>query len=356
VGQRAVTSPLNEALYFTAPGQVTLRREPCPALGPGQVRVRTRLSAISPGTEMLIYRGQMPQGLAADEALEALAGPLAYPLKYGYAAVGQVTDLGAGVDDSWAGRWVFAFQPHQACFVAAVDSLLPVPEGIPPERAAFLPNMETAINFLLDGAPLLGERVVVLGQGVVGLLTTALLARFPLAALVVFDRYALRRETALALGATLALDPAAPDALDAARAHLGARDLYDGADLTYELSGNPEALNLAFALTGFAGRLVIGSWYGTKRAALDLGGRFHRSRIRLLSSQVTTLAPEHTGRWSKARRLALAWEMLRRFPAERLITHRVPFIEAPTAYRLLDQQPENAIQVILTYPTNQATM
>jgi len=320
------------------------------------VRVRTRLSAISPGTEMLIYRGQMPQGLAADEALEALAGPLAYPLKYGYAAVGQVTDLGAGVDDSWAGRWVFAFQPHQACFVAAVDSLLPVPEGIPPERAAFLPNMETAINFLLDGAPLLGERVVVLGQGVVGLLTTALLARFPLAALVVFDRYALRRETALALGATLALDPAAPDALDAARAHLGARDLYDGADLTYELSGNPEALNLAFALTGFAGRLVIGSWYGTKRAALDLGGRFHRSRIRLLSSQVTTLAPEHTGRWSKARRLALAWEMLRRFPAERLITHRVPFIEAPTAYRLLDQQPENAIQVILTYPTNQATM
>lgn len=339
----------NEALYFTAPRQVALRREPCPAPGPGQVRVRTRLSAISPGTEMLLYRGQMPSSLPADEALEALAGPLAYPLKYGYAAVGQVTDLGPGVPEAWAGRWVFAFQPHQTCFVATVASLHPVPTDIPPERAAFLPNMETAVNFLLDGAPLIGERVAVLGQGVVGLLTTALLARFPLAALVAFDRYPLRRETARALGATLALDPAAPDALEAARVHLAAHDRYAGADLTYELSGNPAALNLALALTGFAGRVVIGSWYGTKRAALDLGGRFHRSRIRLLSSQVTTLAPEHTGRWDKARRLALAWEMLRTFPAERLITHRIPFAQAAQAYRLLDAQPDRAIQVILTY-------
>ncbi len=341
----------NLALYFTAPRQVELRAEPCPAPGPGQVRVHTLVSAISPGTEMLIYRGQMPQGLAADEALASLAGALAYPLKYGYAAVGRVTDLGPGVDAGWKHRLVFAFQPHQRCFVAAPEDLLPVPDDIPPERAAFLPNMETAVNFLMDGAPLIGEKVAVLGQGVVGLLTTALLSRFPLEALVVLDRYPRRRETAQRLGATLALDPAAPDALEAARAHLHARDLYDGADLTYELSGNPAALDFALALTGFAGRVVIGSWYGTKRAPLDLGGRFHRSRIRLLSSQVSTLAPQHTGRWNKARRLHTAWEMLRAFPAEHLITHRVPFTEAATAYRLLDQQPENAIQVILTYPT-----
>ena len=339
----------NLALYFTAPRQVELRTEACPPPGPGQVRVHTRVSAISPGTEMLIYRGQMPQGLAADEALESLAGALAYPLKYGYAAVGQVTDLGPGVDAGWKHRLVFAFQPHQRCFVTSVESLLPVPDGLPPERAAFLPNMETAVNFLMDGAPLIGEQVAVLGQGVVGLLTTALLSRFPLAALAVFDRYPRRREAAQRLGATLALDPAAPDALEAARAHLHARDLYDGVDLAFELSGNPAALDFALALTGFAGRVVIGSWYGSKRAPLDLGGRFHRSRIRLLSSQVSTLAPEHTARWNKARRLRTAWDMLRTFPAERLITHRFAFAQAAEAYRLLDERAGEAIQVIFTY-------
>ncbi len=339
----------NLALYFTAPHQMELRAEPCPPPGAGQVRVHTLVSAISPGTEMLIYRGQMPQGLAADEALASLSGALAYPLKYGYAAVGRVTDLGAGVDAAWQGRLVFAFQPHQQCFVTPVDSLLPVPEGIPPERAVFLPNTETAVNFLLDGAPRIGEKVAVLGQGVVGLLTTALLARFPLTALVTFDRYPRRRAQSVAWGATLALDPLAEDALAQARAHLDAQSLYDGADLTYEVSGNPQALNLALELTGFAGRVVIGSWYGTKRSPIDLGGRFHRSRIRLLSSQVSTLDPEHTARWDKARRLAVAWDALRTLPAEHLITHRIPFTQAAEAYRLLDERPQEAIQVLLTY-------
>ena len=340
---------MNEALYFTAPRQVEHRAEPCPAPARGQVRVRTLASAISPGTEMLIYRGQMPQGLAADETLEALSGALTYPLKYGYAAVGEVEALGEGVPAAWLGRQVFAFQPHQRCFVAPTASLFPLPPGIGVEQALFLPNMETAVNFLLDGAPRIGEKVAVLGQGVVGLLTTALLARFPLAALVVFDRYPLRRETARTLGATVALDPAAADALQTAREALEARDLYDGADLTYEVSGNPQALNMALEITGFAGRVVIGSWYGTKRAPLDLGGRFHRSRIRLLSSQVSTLAPEHTARWNKARRLRTAWDMLRTFPAERLITHRFAFAQAAEAYRLLDERAGEAIQVIFTY-------
>ena len=340
---------MNEALYFTAPREVEHRTEPCPAPAQGQVRVRTLASAISPGTEMLIYRGQMPQGLAADETLEALSGALTYPLKYGYAAVGEVEAVGAGVPAAWLGRQVFAFQPHQRCFVAPTASLFPLPPGIGVEQALFLPNMETAVNFLLDGAPRIGEKVAVLGQGVVGLLTTALLARFPLAALVVFDRYPLRRETARALGATVALDPAAADTLQTAREALEARDLYDGADLTYEVSGNPQALNMALEITGFAGRVVIGSWYGTKRAPLDLGGRFHRSRIRLLASQVSTLMPADTGRWNKARRLQVAWDMLKALPVARLITHRFAFAQAAEAYRLLDERAEEAIQVIFTY-------
>jgi threonine dehydrogenase-like Zn-dependent dehydrogenase len=127
------------------------------------------------------------------------------------------------------------------------------------------------------------------------------------------------------------------------------RQEQQGADLTYELSGNPAALDQAIAATGFSGRVVIGSWYGQKRADINLGGRFHRSRMRLISSQVSTLAPEWTGRWSKARRLQVAWRMLEQVQPAHLITHRFPLTQAAQAYALLDQHPEEAIQVLLTY-------
>jgi threonine dehydrogenase-like Zn-dependent dehydrogenase len=120
-------------------------------------------------------------------------------------------------------------------------------------------------------------------------------------------------------------------------------------DLCFELSGAPEALDQAIAVTGFDGRVVVGSWYGQKRASLDLGGRFHRSRIRLVSSQVSTLAPALTGRWSKARRFELAWEMLRQVRLARLVTQRFPVEQAAEAYQLIDQQPGETIQVLLTY-------
>jgi threonine dehydrogenase-like Zn-dependent dehydrogenase len=120
--------------------------------------------------------------------------------------------------------------------------------------------------------------------------------------------------------------------------------------LTYEVSGAPAALNTALARTGYAGRVVIGSWYGSKQAPIDLGGAFHRSRIRLLASQVSTLDPRWLGRWDKARRFAVAWEMLRHLDAGALITHRLPVMQAPEAYRLLDQEPQQALQVLLEYP------
>jgi threonine dehydrogenase-like Zn-dependent dehydrogenase len=312
----------------------------------GQALVRTVLSAISPGTEALIYRGLFPEDLPVDENIPALAGQFAYPLKYGYCAVGEVVAAGPGVEPDWLGRMVLAFHPHEDYFAAPVTELLPLPAGLPPHEAVFLPNMETAVSLVMDGRPLLGERVAVLGQGVIGLLTAALLARFPLGCLVTADRYALRRQASLALGVTASL---APDG-DDFQAQMQAR-LPGGADLCYELSGSPAALNQAIALTGFDGRVVVGSWYGRKRVSLDLGGRFHRSRIRLISSQVSNLAPELTGRWDKPRRFALAWQMLELIRPARFITQRVPIQEAPEAYRLLDESPEQTIQVVLEYPT-----
>ena len=316
---------------------------------PGQLLVQTIVSAISPGTELLIYRGQAPTDMPTDETITALSGALTFPLRYGYAAVGRVIGVGSPAEHAWQGRLVFAFEPHASHFLTTPTDLHPVPDALSPEEAVFLPNMETAVNFLMDGHPLIGERVVVFGQGVVGLLTAALLVRLPLSRLITVDGYPFRRERSRELGVHVTLDADADDVLARVQASLQAEQGIPGADLSYELSGNPLALDQAIAVTGFNGRVVIGSWYGQKHADLNLGGRFHRSRIRLISSQVSTVAPEWSGRWNKSRRLHVAWEMLQSLRPVHLITHRFPLEQASQAYALLDQHPQEAIQVLFTY-------
>lgn len=340
---------VRQSLYFTGPYRVGLREEPLSAPSPGQVLVQTLMSAISSGTELLIYRGQAPAEMAADATISALPGTLAFPLRYGYAAIGRVVKLGPEVAAHWQGRLVFAFQPHEDSFLAAPGDLLPVPSDLAPEEAVFLPLMETAVTLTLDGHPLLGEKVAVFGQGTVGLLLTALLARFPLAALVTLDRFPKRRLASETLGAQASLDPSAPEVLEHLRMALKGEGQDPWADLAFEVSGNPAALDQALAITGFNGRVVIGSWYGAKTSELHLGGLFHRQRQVLLSSQVSTLAPRLTGRWDKPRLLATAWAMLKEIRPARFITHRFPFRQAAQAYHFLDQDPEEAIQVVFTY-------
>jgi 2-desacetyl-2-hydroxyethyl bacteriochlorophyllide A dehydrogenase len=337
------------ALQFKEPYRIEVRQEPISLPGRNQVLVKTILSAISPGTELLVYRGQWPDDLPVDATIPALAGKFSYPLKYGYAVVGRVVEIGTDVDSTWLERRVFAFTPHQAYFLTTPDQLLPLPASIPSEEAGFLPSMETAVSFVMDGKPVIGELVGVFGQGVIGLLTTALLARIPLSHLVTLDKYSLRREKSLEFGANESLDPSDPDTPTRLRDVLNVGDSDDGLDLAYELSGNPEALDTAIAATGFSGRVVIGSWYGTKKATVDLGGRFHRGRIQILSSQVSRLAPEFTGRWTKPRRLQLALRMLSEIRPSSLITHRFHISRAPEAYALLHEHPGDALQVIFTY-------
>jgi threonine dehydrogenase-like Zn-dependent dehydrogenase len=202
--------------------------------------------------------------------------------------------------------------------------------------------METAVNFLMDGHPLIGERVAVFGQGIVGLLTTALLSKFPLKNLLTLDLHPNRRAASLDAGAFQSFDPSNTMTLSQVRGE-------NGIDLVYELSGSSKSLDQAISVTGFAGRVVVGSWYGRKRVSLDLGGHFHRSRIQIISSQVSSLAPSISGRWDKIRRFDLAWEMIRQVQPERWITHRLPFQQAAQGYRLLDQNPNEVIQVLLDY-------
>lgn len=339
-----------QSLYFTAPGQVETREETLPELGAHDVLVETLCSAISAGTEMLIYQGRFPQDLETDTVISGLRGGFKYPMAYGYASVGIIQEIGKEVKRDWLNRMVFAFQPHTSHFIANTDSVLPVPGSLSHETACFLPNMETAVNLVQDGAPILGERVLVLGQGIIGLLTASLLSEFSLENLITVDPFELRRQMSTIeryanhVTSPTALDSNAADFREQALSHL-----HQGADLTFELSGNPAALNDAIALTAFSGRIVVGSWYGEKHLEVNLGGTFHRSRIKLISSQVSTVSPELSGRWDKARRFEVAWKALERIKPDKWITHRFALDEAVNAYRLLDESPQETIQVIFDY-------
>lgn len=323
----------------TATRHIELRTEPLPAPRGGEVLIETLCSSISAGSELLIYRGEFTESL--EDLHDPISSNLRYPHDCGYACTGRIIELGHDVERRMLGQMVFAFQPHSTYFIAPHDSLIPIPEGQTAEAASFLPNMETAINLVQDAAPLLGERALVLGQGVVGLLTASLLNEFPLETLVAADHYALRRQ---ASPASHVLDSSERD-FRAQAAEL----LPHGADLSIELSGSPRALNHALELTGFAGRVIIGSWYGEKSGAIDLGGRFHRSRITMVASQVSTIAPALSARWDKTRRFATAWNALEKIRPTKWITHRFPVTRAADAFQLLDQHPELTIQVIFDY-------
>lgn len=329
-------------VWFPAPFAVEIRDTELTLQAPEQVLVRTRYSAISAGSELLVYRGQLPEAMALDSSLDSLQQHSNFPLQYGYACVGEVVKTGQGVDPALLGRQVFSFQPHASHFLARSDELIPIPDDISLLDAVFLPNMETAVNLVHDGRPLLGERVAVVGQGIVGLLSTAVLSRIHLAELVAVDTRPERLVLASKLGAAAGLSPDEASRRQDGRASAAM-------DLVFELSGQPEALNLAIGLCGFASRIVIGSWYGNKSTPVELGGEAHRNRLQILTSQVSTLAPEYSGRWDKQRRFELVWDMLRVLQPRELISHMEPLRNAESLYAQLDNAQPDLIQAVFDY-------
>lgn len=331
-------------LWFAAPHEVEIRQVVLDAPVADQILVKTLYSAVSAGTEMLVYRGQIPEQMALDASLDTLQSQASYPLQYGYACVGEVSACGPDADPQWINKRVFSFQPHASHFLAKSDQLIVIPDDIAADAAVFLANMETAVSLVQDGAPMLGEQVVVLGQGIVGLLLSGILAQYPLTSLVTLDSYERRRAMSLTLGATASFDP---------RAGMG--DLHrtlswpKGADLIYEVSGVPEALNGAISLSGFDSRVVIGSWYGNKAAVIALGGDAHRNRLKISTSQVSSLAPNLSARWDKARRFGVAWQMIRQLCPQQLITHRYSLNDARLLYQGLDKNPDLVLQAVFEY-------
>lgn len=309
-----------------APGRGELRPVLLPPLPDGHVQVRTIASAVSRGTESLVLQGRVPPSQAAIMRCPFQEGEFPFPVKYGYCAVGVVEAGPPG----WPGRRVFALHPHQDRF--QVPAAVPIPDGVPDERATMAANMETAVNALWDAAPRLGERIAVFGAGLVGLLTAHLAQRIPGVEVRLVEPEPSRAGVAAALGIEVASPPV------------------DWADLAINASGHPDGLVQALASARFEARVLELSWYGDRAVALPLGEGFHSKRLSILSSQVGAVATAMRARRSHAERLALALDLLADPVYDRLIGRRIPFADLPAAVPDLLAPAAGPPCTIVTYP------
>jgi threonine dehydrogenase-like Zn-dependent dehydrogenase len=259
-------------------------------------------------------------------------------------------DIGTGVTGLSKGDLVFAFNPHETCYTVPATVVIKLPQELDPRRGVFAANVETALNVLLDAAPRLGERIVVIGQGVVGLLITQLARRAGAGLVITSDLYEKRRQLSQSAGADLAVDPSSESLTERVAALTGGT----GADVVIEASGQPRALDDAINVAASEARVVVVSWYGKKRADVDLGGSFHRKRLTLKSSQVSNLDPALAPRWTIPRRRELAVRYLNDLMLDELISHVLPFDRAAEAYRLIDEHPGDVLQVVLDYKAAQS--
>ena len=317
------------ALWVTAPGHAELRDAPLPPAGPDDLVIHTLASGISRGTERLVFQGRVPASQHAAMRAPLQEGDFGFPVKYGYCAVGRVGGrVGGRAGD---GRRVFALAPHQEAFVAPASLCAALPDALPTARAVLGANMETALNILWDARPLAGERALVVGAGIVGLLTAYLLARIPGVVVTVTDIDASRATIAEALGARFTAADAVPPEQE----------------LIIHASASEAGLILALARAAFEARIIEASWFGEARPCLPLGEAFHQRRLTLLSTQVGSVAPAMRGRRSYGERMALALRLLCDDRLDALLEPPTPFDELPARYAALLEQP--ALCPVISY-------
>ena len=319
------------ALWTIAAGQAELRGHDLPVPGPDQALVDTIATGISRGTERLVFEGRVPESQWPAMRAPLQYGEFPYPVSYGYAAVGSVRAGPAAL----LGRRVFCLHPHHDAFVAPAAMCIPVPDPVPDHRAVLAANMETAVNVLWDARPLVGERALVIGAGVVGLLSAFLLTRIPGIDLAVCDIDSGRRGIVEALGARFCTPEEAP----------GERDL------VIHASASPAGLRLALARCGFEARIVEASWYGDKDVPLPLGEAFHAKRLSIVSTQVGAVAPAMRGRRVFGERLALALSLLDDPRLDALLGPAIPFKDLPQSLGMVLSPPAGAPQPLCPFVT-----
>src|SRR5947209_11599925 len=317
------------AFWLRAPGIGEIRPVTLPEPGPEEVLVRTLRSGISRGTETLVFRGGVPPTQYAAMRAPFQEGDFPGPVKYGYLNVGAVEHGPAEL----RGRTVFCLYPHQTAYVVPASAVTVVPEEVPPARAVLAGAVETAVNAVWDGGPLLGDRVAVVGAGMIGCCVARLLSRFPALHVTLVDVDAGRADVAAALGVDFAL----PD------------DATAGRDLVVHASATSEGLQRSLDLLAPARTVIDLSWYGDTEVRLSLGRAFHSRRLGIRASQVSTVSPARSARRTTADRLALALELLRDPAFDALLTGQSPFSELPDVMARLAEGSLRALCHTITY-------
>ena len=317
------------AFWVVEPGRGEIRGAALPARGPGEVRVRALHSGISRGTETLVFRGAVPPSQYAVMRAPHQEGDFPGPVKYGYLSVGVVDEGPAEL----VGRTVFCLHPHQTRYVVPIEAVTVVPDDVPARRAVLAGTVETAVNALWDAPPLIGDRVAVVGAGMVGCCVARLLSRVPGVRVTLVDVDPTRAGVADLLGVRFAL----PDEVRGGGDVKGAGSLLGDHDLVVHTSSTGAGLQLALDLLAAEGTVLELSWYGDSHVELALGGSFHSGRLGIRASQVGSVAAARRSRFTPAQRLALALDLLRDPAFDALLSGESPFEELPVVLpRLAD--------------------
>ncbi|MFF0523708.1 zinc-binding alcohol dehydrogenase [Actinomadura nitritigenes] len=322
--------PDARAFWIRSPGEGEIRPVELPEPGPGEVVVRTVFSGVSRGTETLVFRGGVPENQYAVMRAPFQDGAFPGPVKYGYLNVG-VVEHGP---QELTGRHVFCLYPHQTRYVVPEGAVVPVPDGVPPERAVLAGTVETAVNALWDAAPLVGDRIAVVGAGMVGCSVAGVLAGLPGCDVQLVDVDPARAETARALGVGFALPG----------------DADGGRDLVFHASATEDGLVRSLELLAPEGEVIELSWYGDRKVSLPLGEFFHSRRLAVRASQVGMVAPARRSRRSFGDRLALALRLLAAPAFDALITGNSPFDQLPQAMARLARGEPPALCHRIDYP------
>jgi 2-desacetyl-2-hydroxyethyl bacteriochlorophyllide A dehydrogenase len=341
-----------KAVEITGLREVSLVEDEIAGPGAGEVAIRSLFSGISHGTEMNVYRGDAPMWqLKRDRRtrlfVESEEPQWDYPLRYGYACVGVVTEVGSDVTEFDEGDVVFSFAPHQSAHVLSAGSVSKLPEGIDPRAGVLTAVLNTTFNGILDADLHLGECVVVFGQGVLGQLTVQWAKLSGASPVIAVDLIEKRLEISKRVsGADLVFN--AGEVKDIAMA---VRALTDnrGADVVFEFSASDRALNEAVRTVCYNGKVIVMSWYAGALANVYLGAEFHHNRIQLISSQISGISPELSHRWSAARRMEAVLSLMPKLNLDGLITDVVDLEGAAAAYEMIDKRPEGILQVVLDY-------
>jgi 2-desacetyl-2-hydroxyethyl bacteriochlorophyllide A dehydrogenase len=338
-----------KVVTLTGPRKVEVREEEVGEPAGGDVLIRNLYSGISAGTEMKVYRGDAPQWSEHRDEASGLfratdAPDFAYPLVYGYVAVGHVAQVGAGVDRVDAGDLVFSPTPHRSLTITKAENVVELSRVRDPVHGVLTANLNTALNGVLDAHPAFGDVVVVSGLGVIGLLVVQILSRCGVRPLIAVDRLAHRRALAKQFGADVTLDPS-----DGVAETVRGITENRGADIVVEVSGASSALQEAIRTAGRDARVIALSWYGGSFENLRLSDEFHHNRVHVISSQVGAIKPRLGPLWSKARRQELVDQLLAELNLAPLFTHSFTVERAADAYQTVDELAPNLVQCVLEY-------